>query len=109
MSREPHGADLAAVHEGGVEGLVDGGVEAFLGGAGVGEDDVGVLAAEFEGDLLDGVGGRAHHLRTAGETAGERDEVDVGVGGEARADGVAGSGDQVRDSRRAVRPPPAGR
>ena len=46
-------ADLAAVDEGGVEGLVDGGVEALLGGAGVGEDDVGVLAAEFQRDLLD--------------------------------------------------------
>ncbi len=94
------GADLAAVHEGGVERLVDGGVEAFLGGAGVGEDDVGVLAAEFEGDLLDGLGGRAHHLRTAGETAGEGHEVDVRVGREARSDGVAGAGDQVRHAGR---------
>lgn len=84
--------------EGGVEGLVDGGVEAFLGGAGVSEDDVGVLAAEFERDLLDRVGGGARHLRTAGESAGEGHEVDVGVFGEAGADGVAGARDEARDT-----------
>lgn len=86
--------------EGGVEGLVDGGVEALLGGAGVGEDDVGVLAAEFERDLLDRVGGGARHLRTAGQAAGEGDEVDVGVLGQAGADGVAGAGDKPRDTGR---------
>lgn len=98
MRRAPHGADLAAVEERGVQGLVDGGVEAFLGGAGVGEHDVGVLPAEFQGDLLDGGCGRLGDLRTAGESAGEGDEVDVGVFGEPGAHGVAGAGDEVGDT-----------
>ncbi|CAM5271146.1 hypothetical protein STENM36S_05617 [Streptomyces tendae] len=92
------GADLAAVDEGGVECLVDGGVEALLGPAGVGEDDVGVLAAEFEGDLLDRDGGGLGDLGAAGQAAGEGDQVDVGVLGEPGADGVAGAGDDVRDA-----------
>ncbi|BFO14681.1 hypothetical protein SHKM778_10690 [Streptomyces sp. KM77-8] len=81
--------------EGGVEGLVDGGVEALVGGAGVGEDDVGVLAAEFEGHLLHGRRGGLGDLGAADQSAGEGDEVDAGVFGEPGADGVAGSGDDV--------------
>ena len=48
-------ADLAGVQEDGREREVDGGLE-----VGVGEDDVGVLAAEFQRDLLHGRGGRGH-------------------------------------------------
>lgn len=90
-------ADLAAVDEAGVEGLVDGGVEALVGGAGVGEDDVGVLAAELEGDLLDAGRGGLRDLGAADQTAGEGDQVDVGVLGEPRTDRVAGPGDDVGD------------
>ncbi len=93
-------ADLAAVDERGVEGLVDGGVEALIGGTGVGEDHVGVLAAEFEGDLLDGGGGGLGDLGAADQAAGEGDQVHAGVLGEAGADGVARSGDQVGDAGR---------
>lgn len=88
------------MHEGGIERLVDGGVESLVRCTGVGEDDVRVLAAEFEGDLLHGFGRRTHDLRTAGEAAGEGDEVDVGVGGEACADGVTGTGHHVGDTGR---------
>lgn len=91
----PGGADLATVEERGVQRLVDGGVEALVGGAGVGEDHVGVLAAELQGDLLHGRRGGPGHLRTAGEAAGEGDQVDVGVLGEPGAHRVARAGDEV--------------
>lgn len=83
------------MEERGVQGLVHGGVETLVGGAGVGEDHVGVLAAELQGDLLHGRCGGPGHLRTAGETAGEGDEVDVGVLGEPGAHRVARAGDEV--------------
>ncbi len=85
--------------EGRVEGLVHGGVEALLGGAGVGEDDVGVLAAEFEGHLLDGGRGGLGDLGAADQAAGEGDQVDVGVLGEPGADRVPGAGDEVGHAR----------
>ncbi|GAA3074534.1 hypothetical protein GCM10020254_17990 [Streptomyces goshikiensis] len=100
MRREPAERDLAAVDEGGVERLVDGGVESLGRRAGVGEDHVGVLAAEFEGDLLHAVDGRPGDLRAADETAREGDEVDVGVLGEPGADRVTGAGDDIGGAER---------
>ncbi len=46
---------------------------------GVGEDDVGVLAAEFERDSFDSRCGSGHHAGTRRDTAGERDHVHVGM------------------------------
>ena len=66
-----------------------------LGGAGVGEDDVGVLAAQLQRDLLHAGRGGLHDLRAGGQAAGEGDQVDVGVLGQPGADGVARAGDEV--------------
>ena len=53
-------------------GAVDRGVD-----VGVGEDDVRGLAAEFECDLGDVVGGALHHGDTGGGRSGEGDLVDA--------------------------------
>ena len=50
-------ADLAGAGEDADEGAVDGRLE-----VGVGEDDVGALAAELEADLLHVLGGPAHDV-----------------------------------------------
>ena len=52
-----------------------GGVE-----VGVGEDDVGRLAAELEGHRGQGLGRAAHDLAGGDGPAGEADLVDAGVG-----------------------------
>ena len=67
-------ADLAGVQEDRGEREVERDLE-----VGVGEDDVGVLAAELEGDLLHGAGGRGHQPPAGREAAGERDQVDARV------------------------------
>ena len=67
-------ADLAGVQEHGGQRVVEGHLD-----IGVGEDDVGVLAAELEGDLLDGLGGVRHQSATGLDASRERHEVDVGV------------------------------
>ena len=51
------GAHLAAAGEDADEGAVDGGLE-----VGVGEDDVGALAAQLEADLLHVLGALAHDV-----------------------------------------------
>ena len=68
---------------------------------GVVEDDVGGLAAQLEGDLLEvGVGGGLEDLATDEGGAGEGDLVDVHVRGEGGAGGLAEAGDDVDDSGR---------
>ena len=52
---------------------------------GVGVDDVGRLAAELQADLLQVAGGRLDDQLADLGRAGERDLVDVVVGGERRA------------------------
>ena len=67
-------AHLARVQEDRGERHVDRGVEVRIG-----EYHVRVLAAQFQGDALDRVGGSLHHCLARGKAAGERDQVDVGV------------------------------
>ena len=65
---------------------------------GVGEDDVGVLAAEFERDPLDGRRGRGHDPGARRDAAGERDQVDVRVLGQRRAGLGPGAEHQIGDA-----------
>ena len=58
---------------------------------GVVEDDVRALAAELEGDPLDGLAGQLAHALAGAGGAGERHHVDVGVGGDGLADHRAGT------------------
>ena len=86
-------ADLAGVQEDGGEGEVEGHLE-----VGVGEDDVGVLAAQLEGDLLDRGRGGGHHPPAGHQAAGERDQVDARVLDQ-RGRGVrTGAEDEVADA-----------
>ena len=73
-------ADLAGVQEDRGQREVERHLE-----VGVGEDDVGVLAAELERDLLHGAGGGGHDPPAGRQAAGERDQVDARVLGERRA------------------------
>jgi hypothetical protein len=57
-----------------------------LGEVGVVEQDVGRLPAELEGDPLHGAGRHLGHPLAGPGRSGERDHVDVGVGGERLAD-----------------------
>jgi hypothetical protein len=59
---------------------------------GIGEDDVGRLAAELEGDPLELVGGLAHDALTDRGGAGEADLAHVGVGDEPLPDDRALTG-----------------
>ena len=89
------GADFALIDEDAEERAVDGGFE-----IGVGEKDVGRLAAEFEGDALHSVGGLFHDDFADGGAAGEGDLVDVGMLNERSAAGFAEAGDDVDYARR---------
>src|SRR5205809_706060 len=62
---------------------------------GVGEEDIGRLAAELEGDLLQRAGGAAHDDLPNLDAAGERDFINVCVLDERGARGFAGAGDDV--------------
>ena len=88
-------ADLAGVEEHRGQRIVERDLE-----IGVGEDDVGVLAAQLEGDLLHGGGGRRHDAPAGLHAAGERDHVHPGVLGEQRARLRPGTEDQVADAGR---------
>ena len=61
---------------------------------GVGEDDVGVLAAQFQGYLLDGRGCGGGDPLPGFQPAREGDEVDVGVFGQRCTNLGAGSGEE---------------
>ena len=87
-------ADLAGVQEDRGEGVVERDVQ-----VGVREDDVGVLAAELEGDLLDRRRSGGHHPAAGDEATGERDEVDPRVLGEQRARVGPGAQHQVAHAR----------
>lgn len=68
---------------------------------GVVEDNVGRLASELKGDLLEvGVGGGLEDLATDKGGAGEGDLVDVHVRGEGGTSGLSETGDDVDDSGR---------
>ena len=86
-------ADFALVDEDAEERAVDGGFE-----VGVGEEDVGRLAAELERDALHGVGGHLDDLLAHGGAAGEGDLVDVGMLYQRRTGGFAEAGDDVDDA-----------
>jgi hypothetical protein len=66
----------------------------------IGEDDVGALAAEFEGDPLELVGGLAHDPLADRGRAGEADLADVGVGDEALPHDRALAGQDSKDALR---------
>jgi hypothetical protein len=86
-------ADLAAVGEGAGQRVVHGRLE-----VGIGEDDVGTLAAELHRDLLH-VDGRATDETTSGiDAAGERDEVHVRAVGQGLAHACARSDDEIDDA-----------
>src|ERR1700720_317014 len=67
---------------------------------GVGEDDVRRLAAQLEGDALDGVGGAAHDVAPDLGRAGERDLGHLRVLHQGVADRRAAARDDVQDARR---------
>ena len=89
------GADLPRVQEDRGERVVEGDVE-----VGVGEDDVGVLAAELEGDLLHGGRGGGHDRAAGLQAAGEGDQVDPRVRRQRRARVRSGAEHQVADTGR---------
>ena len=64
------------------------------------EQHVGRLAAELEGDLLDGLGAELGDALAGAGRAGERHHVDVGVGGDRLADRRAVAGDEVEHAGR---------
>ncbi len=87
-------AALALVEEQAEVRALDGGVE-----IGVGEDDVGALAAQLEADALEvALGGGLHDDLAGGVFAGERDLVHVHVLGERGAGGRAVAGHDVDDA-----------
>ena len=82
------GTHLALVAEDAPEGGAHGGVE-----IGVGEDDVGRLAAQFQAQALEVGDGRVRQqFARRGDAAGEADLIDVFVQGEGFADGRAVAG-----------------
>ena len=83
-------ADLPRMQEDGREGEVHGRLE-----VGVGEDHVGVLAAELQRHLLHGRGGRGHDPLAGLQAAGEGDHVDGRVLGERCAHLGPGAQDEV--------------
>ena len=87
------GADFALIDEDAEERAVDGGFE-----IGVGEENVGRLAAEFEGDALHSIGGLFHDDLADGGAAGEGDLVYVGMLNERSAAGFSEAGDDVDDA-----------
>jgi len=89
-------AALAVVEEDAEIGPLDGLVD-----VGVGEDDVGRLASELEGDLLQvAVGGRPQDLASDQSGSGEGDLVDVHVAGERGAGHFSETRDDVDDTGR---------
>ena len=86
----PRRADLAAVEEDRRERVVDGSIE-----VGIGEDDVGILAPEFERDLLHRRGGVGHDASPGHYPAREGHHVHVGMRGERGTRRRARTQDQV--------------
>ncbi len=92
-------AVLAGVVEDGVRRAGGRGVDVC-----VGEDDVGALAAELEGEPLHLVGAAGHDLLADGRRAGEADLAHQRVGHEPLADHAAVAGDDRQDVARGDRP-----
>ena len=88
-------ADLAAVDERRGQGVVDGRLE-----VGVGEDDVGALAAELERDALEVAGGAWTRRRPASIPPVRETRSTSGLDGERLADPPARPEDQVHDALR---------
>jgi len=82
------GAGLAGVDEGAPEEALGN-----RGGVGVGQDDAGVVAAELQGEPLDGVRGGSDDGFAGGGGPGEHDLADGGVFCEACADVAAAGND----------------
>ncbi len=87
------GAHLTGMDEGGIERVVEGGVE-----IGVGEDDVRVLATQLQRHLLDGARRRRGDPLAGLQAAREGHHVDVGVLGQGRAHDGAGTQHEVGDA-----------
>ena len=87
------GAGLARVQVALADAVADGRLEVLV--VEVVEQDVGRLAAELEGDALEGVGRRLGDALAGPGRAGERHHVDVGVRDDGLADDGAGAGDEV--------------
>ena len=84
----------------GLAGVDEGAPEQALGDrlrVGVGQDDAGVVAAEFQGEAFDGVGGGFDDGLAGGGGAGEHDLADRGVSGQGLAD-VAAAGDRREEA-----------
>src|SRR5450830_490293 len=86
-------AHLTRAGEDADERAVDGGVE-----VGVGEHDIGALAAQLQADLLHVLGAPAHDVLANLAGAGERHHVDERRGGKIVADLAAGPGDHLEDA-----------
>ncbi len=86
------GAGLAGVDEGAPEQAFGDGLR-----VGVGQDDAGVVAAEFQGEAFDGVRGGLDDGLAGGGGAGEHDLADGGVFGQAGAD-LAVAGDDGEEA-----------
>ncbi len=68
---------------------------------GVVEDDVGRLATELEGDVLQvALGGGLHNLATDQSTTSEGDLINLHVGGDGGTDGVSVAVADVDETRR---------
>ncbi len=95
LDQEPRagGADLARVQEDRGQRVVEGDLE-----IGVGEDDVGVLSAELQRDLLHRRRRRGHDSSPGEEAARERHEVDPRVLGQQGPRLRAGAQHEVADS-----------
>lgn len=78
----------------------DGGSDG-LGHVGVGEDDIGRLAAELEADLLEiRIGSGSHNAATSSSRTSEGDFADVRVRGDGMASGGTVARQNVDDARR---------
>jgi hypothetical protein len=86
---------LSGVQEDGSQGEVQGGLE-----VGVCEDDVGILAAEFQCDPLHRRRGRGHHPGSRRDAPGERHQVDVRMFRQRRSGHRTRTEDQVGHTRR---------
>ena len=65
---------------------------------GVGEDDVGILPAEFQRDPFDGRRGGGHHPGARRDAAGERHHVHVGVLRQWRTGRGSGAENEIGDA-----------
>ena len=85
-------------------GRAGGGIERLV-EVGIGEQDVGCLAAELEGEFLERVRAALEDFARRGTLAGECDLVDAGMGDQMIARTIATiTGDDIDHARRETRP-----